>query len=71
MPVGRSGEFPQDFTPPILVRPAAHGQFERRLASRPAPDSRPGKEPPAQGVEFDLLQLAQAPLQEHEQVMAR
>ena len=55
--VGSGREFTQNFAPPGSVFFAMHGQFQRRLAPRPAPDRGAGEQTPAQGVEFHFLQL--------------
>ena len=69
MAVGQSGEFGQDIVPPVSMSLAPHRQLERGFASRPAPHRRPAKQAPAQSVQFAFFQLAQAPLQQHAQVV--
>lgn len=69
MAVGQGREFGQDFVPPASMGLARHRQFERGLASRPAPHRRPAKQPPAQRVQFAFFQLPQAPLEWHSQVV--
>ena len=71
MAVGWSGEFGQDFPPPMAISLALHRQFQRGFAARSAPHRRPPKESPAQGVQLALLQLPQPPLQQHAQVVSR
>ena len=45
------------------------GEFEVGFALRPAPDRSPTEEPPAEGLKLAMLELSQAALQEHTQIV--
>lgn len=69
MAVGWCREFLQHLAPPVAIGRSVHGQLERGFAAGFAPYRRPAKQPPAQRVQLAFLQLPQAALQQHAQVV--